>query len=771
MQGEKMDNKLKFKRLMFLGATHYQLPAIQKAKELGCIVITASRDLAEIGHSYSDLSLNICTTDKEEILKAAKFYKIDAIMTYAANAAVETVSYVAEKMNLFGNPLSSAEILQDKGKFRSFQKEQNLPYPDFCLIRSRRDLDEVKKLLEKGEVVVKPVDSGGTCGQTIIKDLNEIDKAFLVAKQHSLSKEVIFERKIESATLELDGDVFFQNGELSFALYGHNYFRRNAKSRVPVGEIFPGNITDKIKKDLDKQFSIIINKLNLTAGCMNFDGLVSEDGVYILDIALRNGGNFVPELIRISSGFDMTEASVYAAFGYDYEMQKQRKLIPVASYIISTDKEGAFNGFRIKPSMINDVVYEHLFVQVGDIVYPFDTGDKTLGVVAFKFGSINEAVSFAKKAEDEVELDIDTEKKAKGTSGMRVSSFINNKMAEAINNNDKKLQDILQKQFYLTTKNQAGKEKSQQYSLKHYEASSIFEYEGKKVIGLERLYRNVLVVEPIMQCLANCRHCLRQNYLPFSLSNEELSRIVKCLSHIPVLKEVKELLITGGDPLLIPTKLMRFLDELAQNTDQIKIVRIGSRIPIHQPSAINSKVLALLKREYPFRIEMATQVNHSRELFPEVKEAFKKIRDCAVVYNQTVLLAGVNDNVIDLIDLFNELRYLGIENHYLFHCVPIKEAEGLRTSIDASLKLIRELTTSGLVSGRAKPQLALMTDVGKITLYEGSIIERKEGRVLLQTNYSYRDRLKWNPSWQLPASARIDKNGLLQVWYNDKNVK
>ena len=131
-------------------------------------------------------------------------------------------------------------------------------------------------------------------------------------------------------------------------------------------------------------------------------------------------------------------------------------------------------------------------------------------------------------------------------------------------------------------------------------------------------------------------------------------------------------------------------------------------------------------------------------------------------------MAGINDNVSDLIDLCDELRYLGIENHYIFHCVPMKEADEFRTSIDDSLKLVRDLTTSGYISGRAKPQLALMTDIGKITLYEGSIIDRKDDRILLQTNYSYKNRLEWNPYWELPSNAIVDENGLLQVWYKDK---
>jgi len=83
------------------------------------------------------------------------------------------------------------------------------------------------------------------------------------------------------------------------------------------------------------------------------------------------------------------------------------------------------------------------------------------------------------------------------------------------------------------------------------------------------------------------------------------------------------------------------------------------------------------------------------------------------------------------------------------------------------LNLIKELVCSGKISGRAKPMFAAMTDIGKITFYEGVIKKIEHRRVLLQSNYRYEDRLKWNPSWKLPQTAEVDENGYLRVWYLD----
>jgi len=112
---------------------------------------------------------------------------------------------------------------------------------------------------------------------------------------------------------------------------------------------------------------------------------------------------------------------------------------------------------------------------------------------------------------------------------------------------------------------------------------------------------------------------------------------------------------------------------------------------------------------------------------------------------------------------------LGIEAHYLFHAVPMRGTSHFRTSVDTGLNLARQITSCGIFSGRAKPMFAAMTDIGKIVFYEGTILERDKGsnRILLKSGYQLEERLKWNPSWRMPSSASVDKDGYLNVWYLD----
>lgn len=307
---------------------------------------------------------------------------------------------------------------------------------------------------------------------------------------------------------------------------------------------------------------------------------------------------------------------------------------------------------------------------------------------------------------------------------------------------------------------------------RHYEAEVGRRAEdGVKLKGVERMYRRLCVFDLTMACAAHCRWCARAQYPNFTLTREEITEAAKYFGDDRNRDDLREVLITGGDPLIAPERLKFALDEIERNAPNIRIVRIGSRIPVQQPSLVSEHVLCILRKRSAFRIELGTQVNHAVELAPASVEAYQKLLDLGIrVYNQQVLLRGVNDDIGTLIDLYDGLRYAGIESHYMFHCVPIRGMSHHRTTVEKGLELIKSLTVSGRISGRAKPIYIVMTDVGKVTMYEGTVVDRKADMILLRTNYAKSDRLRWNPNWVMPGSAEEDECGFLRVWYKDAVV-
>ena len=263
---------------------------------------------------------------------------------------------------------------------------------------------------------------------------------------------------------------------------------------------------------------------------------------------------------------------------------------------------------------------------------------------------------------------------------------------------------------------------------------------------------------------------LRGQYPVKTLSDDQIELATEYFGSEDLYNDVDEVLITGGDPLMSIKKLRTSLTNIKNNAKNIKIIRIGTRVPFQDPKRVNDSMLDLFAEFKNFRFEIGVNVNHPVEFWAESEEAIKKLNNYGLrIYNQNPLLKGVNDNFKTLVKLYQKLRDNNIEAHYLFHAIPLIGMDHHRTSLKKGYNLIRDLSSCGEFSGRSKPKYSVLSDVGKIMIYEDTIIDRDKtkNRLLLQSGFKYNDRMKWNQSWKLPESTQVDKNGYLQTWYLD----
>ncbi|MBN2287713.1 MAG: radical SAM protein [Candidatus Glassbacteria bacterium] len=352
-----------------------------------------------------------------------------------------------------------------------------------------------------------------------------------------------------------------------------------------------------------------------------------------------------------------------------------------------------------------------------------------------------------------------------------ISSFLKGKIAElegSCGPESRQYKSIARQFFY----NPAEKESERSHwRLRHYDADMKTGEDTEALLGVERLYRRTMLLELTTFCFSHCRWCLRSNYQRFTLRKEQIVNNIALAGSREARDTVREILITGGDP-LINTQILDFaLDEIARSAPNIEIIRIGTRAFSHHPKQVDNELVQMFaKHQRNFRLEIGTQINSPVEFWPESVDAMHRIQDLGItIYTQNVLLKGVNDDLETLVELYDECRRHAIEAHYLFHCVPMRGMEHHRTSVAKGLALISRLTAGGYISGRSKPTFTVMTDIGKITLYEGSILQRREKtqEAQLQSSYSLKERQAYNPGFQLPDSAEVDEQGYLTVWYPD----
>ncbi|WP_457679818.1 KamA family radical SAM protein [Thermovibrio sp.] len=205
------------------------------------------------------------------------------------------------------------------------------------------------------------------------------------------------------------------------------------------------------------------------------------------------------------------------------------------------------------------------------------------------------------------------------------------------------------------------------------------EAENTVLTGLQHKYKETALLLVTNRCAGYCRHCFRKRLVGIP-TNETLKLFDAAVEYVKEHKEITNVLISGGDPLVLPTEVIEyFLSELSK-ISHLKFIRFGSRVPVFFPMRIyqDSKLLELLsKYSTPQRrIYLVTHFNHPKELTSEARRAVDSLlRSGVPVSNQAVLLKGVNDDAEVLAELMKGLTSAGVIPYYVFQCRPVKRVK------------------------------------------------------------------------------------------------
>ncbi|RKQ64104.1 lysine 2,3-aminomutase [Thermovibrio guaymasensis] len=213
----------------------------------------------------------------------------------------------------------------------------------------------------------------------------------------------------------------------------------------------------------------------------------------------------------------------------------------------------------------------------------------------------------------------------------------------------------------------------------------------KKTPFLTHRYPDRVLIVTTNQCPVLCRYCMRKRnwkLKPFVIEDREIDRAIEYIKGNP---KVRDVLISGGEPLSLPVeKLERLLIGL-KRIETVEVVRIGTRLPVVDPEKVlREELLGLIEKAE--KVWINTHFNHPDEITPEAKEACRALlKSSAPVNNQTVLLKGVNDSADTLERLFRGLQKIKVRPYYLFHCDPVKGVMHFSTTITKGLEILREL--------------------------------------------------------------------------------
>lgn len=265
------------------------------------------------------------------------------------------------------------------------------------------------------------------------------------------------------------------------------------------------------------------------------------------------------------------------------------------------------------------------------------------------------------------------------------------------------------------------------------EPDPLEEEEDMPVPGLVHRYPDRVLMQVTNLCPMNCRHCTRKREWEEGVwhrTDEEIDRMVEYLVRTP---EVRDVLISGGDPLVLSTaKLEKILARL-RAIPHLEIIRIGTRFPVVLPQRIDEELVAMLARYRPLWVN--THFNHPREITREAALACERLqRGGMPMNNQSVLLKGVNDSLEVMRALCHGLLKIGVRPYYLYQCDPVRGTAHLRTSLWKGIEIIEGLR--GHTTGFAVPQFVIDAPGGggKIPLGPNYLLGETEDGLLLR-NY------------------------------------
>lgn len=373
------------KKILLLGGSSQQIVAIETAKRLGLNTVLCDYLPDNPGQYHADKFYQESTTDKDAILKIAEAEFVDYIIAYASDPAAPTAAYVAEKLGLPTNPYKAVETLCNKDLFREFLSSHGFNTPR---AKGFTNKDDAKADIEHFSlpIIIKPVDSSGSKGATVLHELSNLDKALDFAFSFSRGQRIIVEEFIEkNHPYLIGGDIFVSDGQV--IQWGLMNCHRDATVNplVPVGKSYPPVLESADYQSVKDTLQRLVSELGIQFGPMNVELIVDKNHrVFPIDIGPRSGGNMIPDLLGMCFNCDVVEMSVRSVMGESVDMLFKETPY-FATHNLHSSRNGVYEDITFSPEIEKHIIRRCLYKKKGDIVEYFDNASKALGIIFMKF--------------------------------------------------------------------------------------------------------------------------------------------------------------------------------------------------------------------------------------------------------------------------------------------------------------------------------------------------------------------------------------------------
>ena len=387
------------KRLLIIGASILQLPAIKKAKELGHYVAVADFNPNAVGIPYADEFYNARTIDIEAICKVAEEFKPDGIMTLATDMPMRSIAAATLRLGLPGISMDTAVKSTDKGEMIKAFKEHGVESPWFYIIENVSKLNALLPQLSY-PCILKPTDNAGSRGVMLVKSVDELIAAYQYSVSQSRGGLVILEEYMTGP--EVSVEVMVVDGE-PHVLQVTDKLTTGAPYFVEMGHnqpsMLPAEDVEKIK-DLACR---AVKSVGINCGPSHVEIKLTPDGPKMVELGARMGGDCITtHLVPLSTGVDMIKATIDVSLGFKPDIAPtQQKGSAIRFFDASCGVISAIEG--VEEALAIDGVQEISFTKsVGDEVTEIHSSLDRCGFVIAQCDSAEEAIEACGKAKSMV---------------------------------------------------------------------------------------------------------------------------------------------------------------------------------------------------------------------------------------------------------------------------------------------------------------------------------------------------------------------------------
>ena len=396
------------KKIMILGASELQVPAIREAQKLGLLPVVVDMNPNAVGFREENIVKVIeSTIDKESVLRAAKDYQIDGIITLASDYPMRTVAYVADQMGLIGESETTARVTTDKGDMRKALQRGKVKIPDFHIVKDEEDFYRCCQKcvgLDK-KFILKPADNSGSRGIVELDDFQEkkiLRESYAYSRKNSRNGVVILEEKMEG--LEVSVETISYKGECRI-IQITDKLTTGAPNFVEMGHSQPSLLSLEMRRNIEETAIQANAALGIKCGPSHTEIIVTNEGAKVVEVGARLGGDCITtHLVPLSTGVNLVKAIIKIALGDKVDLEA--KFCRGAAIRFFPSKNGVLESVSgleevRKMGGVRELMFRK---KPGDQVRKIKNSTDRIGYVITDADDVETAVEICQKAIEKIDI-------------------------------------------------------------------------------------------------------------------------------------------------------------------------------------------------------------------------------------------------------------------------------------------------------------------------------------------------------------------------------